>query len=150
MAAPSRAITAMARPGFNLAANGRIASRAFSTAPRAASSTLRYTARPAVASRLAVSSRAAFRRAYSDEAPAPKPKPGKLRRAFRWIWRLTYLSVGGLVGYTIYTIYQDRNPEEQFEADPSKKTLVILGTSHMLAARGSANRNPRTWFAERH
>ena len=57
----------------------------------------------------------------------PKPKPSKIRRTFRWIWRLTYLSVGGLIGYTCYIIYLDRNPEPQFEQDPNKKTLVILG-----------------------
>ena len=43
------------------------------------------------------------------------------------MWRVTYLSIGGLVGYTGYIIYLDRNPEPQFEQDPSKKTLVILG-----------------------
>lgn len=127
MAAPSRAVNALARPSLQLAGSSGIAPRAFSTASRAASSTLRYSARPAAASKLAASSRFAFRRAYSEEAPKPKPKPGKLRRTFRWIWRLTYLSVGGAIGYTIYTIYQDRNPEEQYEQDPTKKTLVILG-----------------------
>lgn len=75
--------------------------------------------------RLQTTGRIAFRRAYADEAP--KPKPGKLRKALRWTWRLAYLSIGGLVGYTFYVIYDDRHPEPQHEPDPSKKTLVILG-----------------------
>jgi NADH:ubiquinone reductase (non-electrogenic) len=84
--------------------------------------------------KLANSGRIAFRRAYADEAP--KPRPGKLRRTFRWAWRLTYLSAIGLVGYTAYNIYEDRHPDEQYEPDPSKKTLVILGES--TAARRCA------------
>jgi NADH:ubiquinone reductase (non-electrogenic) len=83
--------------------------------------------RSSTALKLSQTGRIAFRRAYADEAP--KPKPGKLRRTFRWAWRLTYLSVLGVLGYTGYTIYLDRNPAEQLERDPSKKTLVILGES---------------------
>lgn len=79
--------------------------------------------------KLQTTGRIAFRRAYAD-AP-PKPKPGKLRRTFRWMWRLTYLSLGGLAGYTVYLIYQDRHPEPQYEPDPSKKTLVILGENEI-------------------
>ncbi|KAG6130472.1 hypothetical protein E4U12_004172 [Claviceps purpurea] len=102
----------------------RIASRAYSTAVR--SHALRLPQRPAVSMKLAASGRIAFRRAYTDEAP--KPTPGKLRKTLRWAWRFTYLSAAGLVGYTVITIYQDRHPEPQSEPDPSKKTLVILGT----------------------
>ncbi len=83
------------------------------------------TARPSVALHLAHTGRVAFQRSYAD-AP-PKAKPGKLRRTFRWAWRLTYLSATGLLGYTCYTIWQDRHPEPQAEPDPNKKTLVILG-----------------------
>ncbi|KAJ4150031.1 hypothetical protein LMH87_010799 [Akanthomyces muscarius] len=127
MASSSRAMAAMARPGLQLAgSNARIATRAFSAAARTSSIAARCAARPLPSMRLAVTGRLAFRRAYSDEAP--KPKPGKLRRTFRWIWRLTYLSVLGTLGYTAYVIYDDRNPGEQFIPDPSKKTLVILGT----------------------
>ncbi|KAG6302397.1 hypothetical protein E4U09_003070 [Claviceps aff. purpurea] len=102
----------------------RIASRAYSTAVR--SHALHLPQRPAVSMKLAASGRIAFRRAYTDEAP--KPTPGKLRKTLRWAWRFTYLSAAGLVGYTFITIYQDRHPEPQSEPDPSKKTLVILGT----------------------
>jgi NADH:ubiquinone reductase (non-electrogenic) len=87
---------------------------------------LRSLARPMASMKLASSGRIAFRRTYADEAP--KPRPGKLRRSLRWMWRISYLSVGGLIAYTGYIIYQDRNPEPQFEADPNKKTLVVLGT----------------------
>ena len=66
------------------------------------------------------------RRSYADASPAPKPK----RRAgvFRWMWRLTLLSGAGIVGTLGYSIYSQRHPVEQFDPDPSKKTLVILGT----------------------
>ena len=37
------------------------------------------------------------------------------------------MGVIGFLGYTGYTIYLLRTPSEQEEADPSKKTLVILG-----------------------
>lgn len=76
------------------------------------------------------SGRVAFRRALSDEAP--KPKPGKLRRTLRWTWRITYLSVGAMVAYSCYVIYDDRHPMEQYQPDPSKKTLVVLGKCHRI------------------
>ncbi|UKZ79081.1 hypothetical protein TrVFT333_006831 [Trichoderma virens FT-333] len=122
--ASTQSMRALARAG-PMGPNG-VASRAFSTATRAMM--MRSAARPSVAMKLANSGRIAFRRAYADEAPKPKPKPGKLRRTFRWAWRLTYLSAIGLVGFTAYNIYEDRHPDEQYEPDPNKKTLVILGT----------------------
>ncbi|KAL2052139.1 hypothetical protein ABVK25_007581 [Lepraria finkii] len=67
-----------------------------------------------------------FRRSYADIS-APKPKR-RIRRTLRWLWRFTYLGVIGFLGYTGYTIYLLRTPSEQDEADPRKKTLVILGT----------------------
>ena len=54
---------------------------------------------------------------------APKPKS----RALRYLWRTTYLSAIGGVAYLGYSIYDSRHPNNQFEPDPSKKTLVILG-----------------------
>ncbi|KAL2017126.1 hypothetical protein VTK56DRAFT_2548 [Thermocarpiscus australiensis] len=69
-----------------------------------------------------------FRRSYSNEAaPAPPPKKPRFRK-LRWAWRLAYLSALGLVAYIGYGVYQDRHPPPQVEPDPSKKTLVILGT----------------------
>ncbi|KAL9612479.1 MAG: hypothetical protein Q9167_002910 [Letrouitia subvulpina] len=67
-----------------------------------------------------------FKRTYADGFSAPAKRRG--RGFFRWTWRLTYLSAIGGVGYLGYVIYLLRNPNEQFNPDPSKKTLVILGT----------------------
>jgi NADH:ubiquinone reductase (non-electrogenic) len=78
------------------------------------------------------------RRGYADAAPSPSPspaapspspapKPKKRFRFLRWAWRLTWLSGLGLTGAMVYSIYSLRHPEEQFEPDPEKKTLVILG-----------------------
>ena len=82
------------------------------------------------------------RRGYADAAPSPSPspspapKPKKRFRFLRWAWRLTWLTGLGLTGAMAYSIYELRHPEEQFEPDPSKKTLVILGmtmsTSDMM------------------
>jgi NADH:ubiquinone reductase (non-electrogenic) len=70
------------------------------------------------------------RRSYADEA-APKPpkakKGGGFRTFARWTWRLTYLSALGGLAYVGYGIVLLRNPAEQEEPDPTKKTLVVLG-----------------------
>lgn len=59
---------------------------------------------------------------------APKQnKHGKIRRTFKWTWRLVYLSVLGSIAYASYDVYESRHPEDQVTPDPSKKTLVILG-----------------------
>ncbi|ETN45131.1 uncharacterized protein HMPREF1541_10008 [Cyphellophora europaea CBS 101466] len=74
-----------------------------------------------------------FRRTYAD-GPAPEAtlspaaKPKKRFRFLRWMWRITYLSVIASAGYVGYQIWYLRNPAEQFEPDPKKKTIVILGT----------------------
>jgi NADH:ubiquinone reductase (non-electrogenic) len=71
-----------------------------------------------------------LRRTYAD-APSvnlsPTPKPKKRFRFFRFLWRATYLSAIGGIVYLAYTIYDAKNPPDQLEPDPSKKTLVILG-----------------------
>lgn len=75
-----------------------------------------------------------FRRAYADTLPT---KVRRKRGFFRWTWRFTYLSALGGIGWLSYSIYQLRTPNEQFEPDPSKKTLVILGTLYPLKIVGS-------------
>ncbi|TKX23167.1 external alternative NADH-ubiquinone oxidoreductase [Elsinoe australis] len=71
--------------------------------------------------------RNAFRqsRTYAD---APTPVPKKRFSVLRLLWRLTYLSALGGLGYIGYGIYESRMPPEQAEPDPNKKTLVVLGT----------------------
>lgn len=81
-----------------------------------------------------------FRRSYADAIP-PKPRR-RIRTFFRWTWRLTYLSAIGGIGYLAYTIYEMRRPTEQIEADPSKKTLVILG----MPARDDYGLQPLTCY----
>jgi NADH:ubiquinone reductase (non-electrogenic) len=77
--------------------------------------------------------RDSFRRGYAEQKVgalaaelAPTKKPRRFR-ALRWIWRVTYLSLLGGVGYMAYTVYDLRHPVDQFEPDPSKQNLVILG-----------------------
>ncbi|KAB8360620.1 hypothetical protein FH972_024358 [Carpinus fangiana] len=71
-----------------------------------------------------------FRRTYAAEAPSASlsPKPKKRAGLLRWSWRFTKLAAVSGLGYLIYTIYDMRNPADQEEPDPSKKTLVVLGT----------------------
>jgi hypothetical protein len=82
------------------------------------------------------------RRFYADGA-LPKPKKrGAFRSVARWTWRLTYLSLLGGLAYVGYGIVLLRNPVEQEEPDPSKKTLVVLGRSgHRLVLTDA---NPRS------
>jgi NADH:ubiquinone reductase (non-electrogenic) len=68
------------------------------------------------------------RRAYATEAPAPAAPKKKRFRFLRWTYRLTVLGMLTGTGYLGYHIYLLRHPEEQLEPDPSKKTLVILGS----------------------
>jgi NADH:ubiquinone reductase (non-electrogenic) len=73
-----------------------------------------------------------FRRTYAENAApsvtlSPTPKPKKRFRFLRWTWRVTWLSTCFGVGYLGYQVWFDRNPNEQFDPDPNKKTLVILG-----------------------
>ncbi|KAL2156254.1 hypothetical protein VTH82DRAFT_999 [Thermothelomyces myriococcoides] len=69
-----------------------------------------------------------FRRGISsDAAPVQPPKKRRFRK-LRWAWRFAYLSAIAGIVYIGYGVYQDRHPEPQVPPDPSKKTLVILGT----------------------
>lgn len=70
--------------------------------------------------------RSSFRRSYADAA-APKPKKTGFR-TLRWLWRATYISTLAGLGWIAYGIVENRNPADQPPPDPSKKTLVVLGT----------------------
>lgn len=99
----------------------QVGRRAFTTQrPSLIANKARWTPRP-IQHQIAL--RQSFRRASSESAPPKK----KGFRVLRWTWRLTYLSAIGGLGYVGYGIYEMRNPEDQPEPDPSKKTLVVLG-----------------------
>lgn len=74
-----------------------------------------------------------FRRSYADSAPqatlSPAAKPKRRWGFFRTLWRITYISALGAIAYTGYLVYELKYPNDQFEPDPSKKTLVVLGRS---------------------
>jgi NADH:ubiquinone reductase (non-electrogenic) len=86
-----------------------------------------------------------FVRSYADApaaslSPKPAPKRGRFRTFTRWTWRLTYVSLLAGVGYVIYDGWASRHPDDQFDADPSKKTLVVLGKStqsRLVASHGN-------------
>jgi NADH:ubiquinone reductase (non-electrogenic) len=74
--------------------------------------------------------RQSFRRGYAELPPVAPAVPAKKPRRFRvlrWIWRATYISLLGGVGYLAYTVYDLRHPVDQIEPDPTKQNLVILG-----------------------
>ncbi|KAL2201171.1 hypothetical protein P885DRAFT_26003 [Corynascus similis CBS 632.67] len=124
MASTSRALTKLAVPQ-----TGAVLLRQSQTAPRLLLQTSRRTvgARPLFGSTQGPAIRQ-FRRGVSSEAaPVPPPKKSRFRK-LRWAWRLGYLSAIAGIVYIGYGVYQDRHPEDQVEPDPSKKTLVILGT----------------------
>lgn len=81
----------------------------------------RWTPRP---TQHQIALRQSIRRATSDAHP---PKPKRRFRLLRWTWRLTQLSAIAGLGYVGYGIWETRNPHDQPEPDPSKKTLVVLG-----------------------
>ncbi|ESZ98346.1 hypothetical protein SBOR_1224 [Sclerotinia borealis F-4128] len=66
-------------------------------------------------------------RTYADVAPVNVKKPNRFR-FLRWSWRITYLSLIGGATYLGYEVWELRHPDEQFQPDPTKKNLVILGT----------------------
>ncbi|KAF5093984.1 hypothetical protein D0Z03_002238 [Geotrichum reessii] len=58
-------------------------------------------------------------------------EPFKKKKRFpfwKTLWRLTYGSIIVGTAVTSYSIYNTRHPADQPKPDPSKKTLVILGT----------------------
>jgi len=99
-------------------------------APNRAILTSRPFPRPQITSINATSLQRSFHASRSHgEAASPeiKVKPKRRFRFLRWTWRLSYLSVIAGLGYVGYGIWIMRNPADQQEPDPSKKTLVILG-----------------------
>ncbi|KIM55334.1 hypothetical protein SCLCIDRAFT_1150279 [Scleroderma citrinum Foug A] len=58
----------------------------------------------------------------------PSPKLNKWRGFLQVLGRVTLVGVVGAAGTFWYLTYKDRNPGPQLPFDPSKKTLVILGS----------------------
>jgi len=72
--------------------------------------------------------RQSFRRSYAEStSPIAQVKKPRRFRVLRWLWRATYISTLGGLGYIAYGVYEGRHPEEQQFVDPSKQNLVILG-----------------------
>jgi len=72
----------------------------------------------------------AFRRTYAEVSPETQRVVKRRTWGFlKWTWRLTYLSAIGGTIYIGWGIYQGRTPPAQYDPDPSKKTLVVLGMS---------------------
>ncbi|ORZ22903.1 pyridine nucleotide-disulfide oxidoreductase-domain-containing protein [Lobosporangium transversale] len=69
---------------------------------------------------------AAAKNAIPNPAPAPQPK--KRWSRLRALKRIIQLGAVGAVGYASYVVYQNRHPTEQKQFDPSKRTIVLLGT----------------------
>ncbi|KAI1648475.1 FAD/NAD(P)-binding domain-containing protein [Daldinia loculata] len=147
MASSSRALSRLTSPASRQLS---VPAARFTTTsyPRQLTSVVARTrTRTTVAPRLA--------RSYADAAPRPTKKPRRIRNIIKWTWRFVYLSMLGVVGAVIYDGYLDRHPEEQFDPDPQKKTLVILGTGWgsvaLLKKLDTANYNvivisPRNYF----
>lgn len=141
MASSSRALTRLAGPQFSARVHLKLSASAPALAPaaravgRVANITTTSPARKTSLSSTSITriqpsqilSRQ-FRRAYADSAPIVPVKRRKIR-VFRWVWRLTYLSILGGIGFIVYDGFLARNPDDQFTPDPSKKTLVVLGKS---------------------
>ncbi|KAM7194993.1 putative external mitochondrial NADH-ubiquinone oxidoreductase 1 precursor [Naviculisporaceae sp. PSN 640] len=130
MASTSRALSKLSAPQLGLA-RARVQSQAASRFLTATSASRRAIAtRPVVRTRQVTKVAFQPRRGYADEAaPVVAPKKPKRFRALKWLlWRIPLLSIAGSIVYIGYGIYEDRHPDPQVEPDPSKKTLVILGT----------------------
>ncbi|ANB12549.1 NADH-ubiquinone reductase (H(+)-translocating) NDE1 [Sugiyamaella lignohabitans] len=88
--------------------------------------------------------------------PPPPPSPKKKWGFWKTTWRITYGSVFATLIYAGWSIYETRHPREnQSPPDPTKKTLVILGSGwgsvSLLKTINTSNYNvvvvsPRNFF----
>ncbi|KAI5285439.1 NADH:ubiquinone oxidoreductase [Ascosphaera acerosa] len=92
----------------------------------------------------------------SSEPPPPPPPPPKRRVGILgWLKRGVLFIAVGSTSALAYGIWHGRNPAEQLPPDPTKKTLVILGTGwgtvSLLKSLNTENYNvivisPRNYF----
>ncbi|KAA8629794.1 hypothetical protein SMACR_01935 [Sordaria macrospora] len=121
MASTSRALGRLSAPSMGVARlQTQAISRLLSSAPR----------RALISESRQVAVTQQIRRAHTETTPA-LPEPPKERRRFRklrWLWRAPLLASLAGIAYVGWGVYEERNPGPQVEPDPSKKTLVVLGT----------------------
>lgn len=109
------------------AALPRASARAFSS--RATALSARPRALPRTSYNNVITRQTARRWETTDtKIPMPKKKPSGFRTFLKWTWRITYVSVLGGVAYGFYGLHVLKHPNDQEAPDPSKKTLVVLGT----------------------
>ncbi|KAI8602454.1 pyridine nucleotide-disulfide oxidoreductase-domain-containing protein [Dissophora ornata] len=60
--------------------------------------------------------------------PAPAPQPKKRWSRLRGLKRVVQVGTVGAIGYACYDIYQKRHPNPQKPFDPTKRTVVLLGS----------------------
>lgn len=60
----------------------------------------------------------------SSSPPPPKPKKGIVRR----VLKLLGWAAAGTFAVGAYELYRARNPPEQLPYDPTKRTIVVLGS----------------------
>ena len=108
----------------NLVSQAQLAGRrAYTTQrPSLIASRARWTPRP-------VQSQIALRQSIRQQSSLPDKQQVKKGgfRVLRWTWRLTWVSAIAGLAWVGYGIYEVRNPVDQPQPDPKKKTLVVLG-----------------------
>ncbi|KAK3340939.1 hypothetical protein B0H65DRAFT_276525 [Neurospora tetraspora] len=121
MASTSRALGRLSAPSMGVARlQTQAVSRLLSSAPR----------RALISESRQVAVTQQIRCAHTETTPA-LPEPPKERRRFRtlrWLWKAPLLASLAGIAYVGWGVYEERNPGPQVEPDPSKKTLVVLGT----------------------
>ncbi|KAJ7472304.1 pyridine nucleotide-disulfide oxidoreductase-domain-containing protein [Mycena galericulata] len=68
-----------------------------------------------------------FSRSHDSPSPPP-PKPSRFRTAVKVANRTFWFSLLAGVGSFYYITHKDRNPGPQLPHDPTKKTIVVLGS----------------------
>lgn len=120
MASTSRALGRLSAPSMGVARlQTQAVSRLLSSAPR----------RALISESRQVAVTQQIRRAHTETTPLPEPPKERRRfRKLRWLWRAPLFASLAGIAYVGWGVYEERNPGPQVEPDPSKKTLVVLGT----------------------
>ncbi|KAI5811049.1 hypothetical protein DFH27DRAFT_589069 [Peziza echinospora] len=95
------------------------------------------------------------RNGQNGNSGSGKSGKGRIGQILKYAWRATYISTLMGVAYLGWSIFEIRHPTEQAEPDPTKKTLVILGSGwgsvSLLKKLDTSNYNvivvsPRNFF----